>query len=600
MDQKSERTAATRREAMLLLTAAGAMGAAGCASTSAEAVTPLPKPIAGALPMIDGHCHTFNAKDISPTRFIRYAFLEHYPGPEELALVSGGPETPDLLDGIIATAMVLVGATRAPSVEKEIAHLDKGSGGGDAAKADDVATAERLATFLGRTPRVRSDDVGADYRARGEAYVYQEVMEQGGGRALVSGKRPDAGDRRAIADAFLSGAGADRVSVAGRKLNLLQLFKWLGLFSAYRSTLVDKLARRHLQAGWEPVMMVPAMVDFARFVREEPAMPLQEQVRVWDRIARRPDGPAVHGYVAFCPLRQAEWTHAPARWRIGPEPLKLVEDALTLHGFLGVKLYPPMGFQAQGNAKRDFGRYPFSTDVLQDRFGPVSKDEALARNQQLGGEIDEALTGLYALCERLDAPIMAHGGPGNAVKRYYGELSDPSLWRPLFGPRSVRPLRIMLAHYGAFKDTTIDPAWKDAPWPANTKEAVIARYLQTARDAPVVVDMSMFTEAITLQGADRDRVITAFGRFMRTVGEDHMVFGTDWTMLGLQKGEEAYDARMLLFLRDAGLDPDRIDKVLRRNFVRFAGLEPGQPSRQRLDAFNASYGQPNRLARLDA
>jgi predicted TIM-barrel fold metal-dependent hydrolase len=578
---------------MLLIGAIGATGVSGCIHADPATVSPLPPPAAGAPPMVDGHCHTFNAKDLSAARFIRYAFLEHFPGPQEQFLASGGPDDPDLFDGIIKAVLFLVGAGRAPTVRDEIAYLDRWAQADEAARLDGVeiqATTERLADLLGE-PTVDIKDLKKDYRKRGKAYVRTEVLYRVRGWVTGSNEILKAADRRAIAEAFLSGEGEDRVGLASRKLDLLQLFKWLGLFRGYRSAMVDMLARRHLKAGWDPVMIAPAMVDFACFVSQEPEMAIEEQVRVWARIAQRPKGPAVHGYVAYCPLRQAEWR---AGRRPGPEPLKIVEDALDRHGFLGVKLYPPMGFQPQGNAKRDFGRYPFSDDVLRHRFGKLPVTQLRARAPQLGGEIDAALGDLYALCERLDAPIMAHGGPANAVKRYYGQLADPYVWLPVFRARPA--LRVMLAHYGSFKDPTLDPASE-----GRTKEDVVSRYLRTASGARVFVDMSMFTEAITLKDAARDVVVGKFREFMATGGGgDHMVFGTDWTMLGLQKGEEAYDAEVLRFLGDAGLKGEGVDKVLRRNFMRFAGLERGDATRRRLDAFNAGYGQPDRLARLDA
>jgi predicted TIM-barrel fold metal-dependent hydrolase len=562
--------------------------------------------------MIDGHCHAFNAKDLSPSRFIRYTLID-YPGPDEV-LVSG-IEDRDLLDGIIETILELAGTRLAPSVTGEINYLNSHSGGDPTALLADAQTEEitnNLTAFLARQPVVGPDD---DYRKQGEAEVYDQVMQaamegQAGGEdtVAVSGEVLEEAERRIIAERFLQGDFEESVAVAGRSVSVRQLFKWIPLFRRYRHVLVDQLVQRHRNAKWNPVLIAPAMVDFGRFVREEPVSPLNEQVLAWSRISKRPGGPAVHGYVPFCPLRQALHGHSvEQRLREGPAPLTIVEDALQQHGFLGVKLYPPMGFQAVGNAQRNFGRYPFTDDVLRDRFGDSPNSKLQERSPELGREIDEALSGLYDLCERLDAPIMAHGGHGNAIKRFYGELSDPWLWRSLFEAPRQRSLRVMLAHYGSFDEPSEDPMGKSSPWPdedepppiARTKEAAIARFLRTAPQAPVFVDISFLSDVLTLQGPERERMVSAFREFMTQGIEDHIVFGTDWTMLGVQRDEDRYNAAISDFWRECGMNSTQVAKVLRRNFVRYAGLERGSPTRIRLDRFNASYGMPDRLALLD-
>jgi hypothetical protein len=602
----------SRRELLLWGSAAGGLFFGGCVSTPTEG---LPAPHGGfGPPVVDAHCHTFNAKDLSPARFLRYAFLELYPGPNETLSVSG-VEDRDVFDGVIEALLGLVGASLAPTAKAELAYLNRRTGGDPAALHDaeqDAQTTARLAAFLKDRPPAPPQDEEVDYRQRGRALVYFGVLESVGAAAPVSG-RLDAVERQDIADRFVRGAFERTAEVSGRSFDLWQALKWISLFRRYRHVLVDDLTLRHRSAGWNPVLLTPAMVDFARFVREEPASPLADQAKVWARIAKLPGGPAVHGYMAFCPLRQALHLHSVhARLRAGPEPLALIREALTVQGFLGVKLYPPMGFQAVDNVGRDLSRYPFSDDVLRDRFGDLPLPRLRAAAADLAREIDEALGGLYDLCSELDAPIMAHGGPGNAIKRYYGELSDPWLWRPLFETPRHRPLRIMLAHYGSFKDPSIDPAGLTTAWPdpetpipiPRTKEAAILRYLRAAQAqsgvAPTVaVDMSMFAEAIEAKGPARTRIVSAFGEFVRNGGEDHIVFGTDWTMLGLVKGERGYDAAVRDFLTEAGLTDAQITKALGGNFIRFAGLARGGASRRRLDAFNASYGQPDRLAALD-
>ena len=55
----------------------------------------------------------------------------------------------------------------------------------------------------------------------------------------------------------------------------------------------------------------------------------------------------MHGFVAFDPLREVRST--PNK----PSALDIVQEAVTKRGFLGVKLYSPMGFKPMGNAAQD-------------------------------------------------------------------------------------------------------------------------------------------------------------------------------------------------------------------------------------------------------
>ena len=92
-------------------------------------------------------------------------------------------------------------------------------------------------------------------------------------------------------------------------------------------------------------------------------MSLAQQTLVMARIARRKidDGPRVHGFIGFDPLRKALYDRGKHK-ADESDPLAIVRTAIEVNevpadgsatasgGFIGVKLYPPMGFQASGNA----------------------------------------------------------------------------------------------------------------------------------------------------------------------------------------------------------------------------------------------------------
>lgn len=604
---------ATRRA---VLTTAGAGFLSGCIS--------LPPPAAGrfgaAGTLIDAHCHLFNVKDLSAVRFIAYTILHQYPeAARQLASQAGftGPDDPTFLDRIIGVALALVGARRAPSARTELAFLTRQAAGlalvGDEDDAPIPLEQERDAVIEAATRLLGGDDLVGD--AEAEAVMRELIVQSGDGPvgldpSLLFDLPED--ERRAIARRALAlevgDEGVDETSaeaaLVGRPFYFAGLIDFVVQLKRYRHKLVDELAGRHAREGRAPALMAPAMVDFGRWLVDDPqpTSDLAAQVAVWREISRRGQGPAVHGYVGFCPLREVLHRRAsnPAE-----SPLQLVRRALDTHGFLGVKLYPPMGFSATRNGERAAQDPPFSREVLELVFGAVPQAQVAARSRELGTALDAALGDLYALCEapRRRAPIIAHGGNSVGAGPRTGELADPYNWRGVFD-RSNGPA-VMLAHFGGFSYRTADPrppeptrpVWTGVPY-EHTWEAWLGRYIRANPCKPVFADISMFTEV--LPGGALGRTRAGFERLVNEVPEivDHLVFGTDWTMLAQAKGASRYDAKVIAFLRsifrtDADPDAERpLEKILRGNFLRYADLRVGSAPYDRL---RAVYGGDRRL-----
>lgn len=596
---------ATRRS---VLTTAGAGLLAGCRTLSPGGGAAAGGTVAGGS-LIDGHCHLFNVKDLSAVRFIAYAFLHQYPdAARQLAAQVGfiGPDDPTFLDRIISVLLALVGARHAPSARKELAFLTRQAVEMVAADDEDdlpiPLDTQRQTLIQDATEFLRGARQTGDVEA--EAAVRELIVQSGGAPvgldpALLFALPEQ--ERRAIVErAFALDDGSDAEGSADlvrRPFYLAGLIDFIVQLKRFRHQLVVELAGRHAREGHAPDFLAPAMVDFGRWLRDDPAPPsdLASQVAVWSEISRRPEGPAVHGYVAFCPLREVvhRRTRNPAE-----SPLQLVERALDFHGFLGVKLYPPMGFSATRNGERTANDPPFSKEVLELVFGDVPQEQAPARTRELGLELDAVLGDLYARCEAPDrrAPIMAHGGNSVGAGPRTGELADPYFWRGVFDRPNAPP--VMLAHFGGFSYVSADPD-KPAPGPApnptwgappfeHTWEAWLGRYVKANPGKPVFADISMFTEL--LPGGPSARAQAGFERLVKDVPEivDHLVFGTDWTMLAQAKGASRYDRAVAPFLRSVfklQADPNgdiALEKILRGNFLRYAELSERSPSYDRI------------------
>lgn len=365
-----------------------------------------PASVAAINGLIDAHCHLFNESDLPATRFLGRVFLGRHE-PVSLREV----EDPEFLDGLI-WLFKLVFAGRAPDAAKEIRVLTRSvtaEDGQGAAEDIDAEVDRDLADYLA-TP---VDVSRAPAEVRGEHKVRDAILAAGGL------EEPRTQTRLSRAQAGPVAAAAVR-----SKLNIGVYLRWFRDFRRYRHQLTDRLAAMHVGQGFKPLLMTPAMIDYSRWLGETPRSPLADQVAVFSEIAKRP-GPAVHGYVAYDPLHQvyAEMGVRPSgmsdrQWAIEQRetPLDIVRRALTESGFLGVKLYPPMGFRAARNGD--------GTMTFPDRIKADLKLSSL----DLGRKLDAALGKLYDLCVELDAPIMAHGGEGNEAGPGFGRRADPSFW----------------------------------------------------------------------------------------------------------------------------------------------------------------------------
>src|SRR5499433_4539491 len=87
--------------------------------------------------------------------------------------------------------------------------------------------------------------------------------------------------------------------------------RWALLYTRHRYELVEELDQLHGRIGQKSrmVLMTPATVDFSKWLEDEDQLSIEEQVEVMARIACRRDGPRVHGFVGFDPLRQALYDH---------------------------------------------------------------------------------------------------------------------------------------------------------------------------------------------------------------------------------------------------------------------------------------------------
>jgi predicted TIM-barrel fold metal-dependent hydrolase len=186
-------------------------------------------------------------------------------------------------------------------------------------------------------------------------------------------------------------------------------------------------------------LFTPALVDYDAWSDDRAPTPLWQQILVQQRIARlstrgrigRADA-RFHPFVAFDPRRQVEGPQgiapkpgappaAPPRPSAASSALELVRYAVEAGGFLGVKVYPPVGFAPTDNAR-------------------------LRPDLPFAAGLDAALDALYAYCAAAEVPILTHASAANEYALGLHRLVSPAHWRPVLDRHPT--LRLNLGHFG--------------------------------------------------------------------------------------------------------------------------------------------------------
>ena len=375
--------------------------------------------------------------------------------------------------------------------------------------------------------------------------------------------------------------------------------KWIASFRRYRRELLANLDRvNHRRA----VLVTPALVDFTKWLdAPETPMTISKQVTLMGRLSReRPaDLPHLHGFVPFDPLRQAIYDKVG-----GPDsdsPLAIVEKAITQQGFIGVKLYPPMGFRAADNANAGddfpcwvrFGKGSPGYD--QDCRDQTNGHDGLGNEP--GGTLDAVLMRLFEWCANNNVPVMAHTNKSNGAGPGYETRADPKYWQPVL--QKFPTLRVNFAHFGRFNEAfakgRLDLTALDKTW-----EWTIARMVSTHQT--IFADLSYFSEVLDSQ--QRKNTLACMRHFRETFrnSDKILMYGTDWSMIGHEykfiTSDEFLPDIVAKFLSDAGYDAEQRENIFFHNAARFLGLRSAdgvQSTRGRLEQF---YQTPTEAAWL--
>jgi predicted TIM-barrel fold metal-dependent hydrolase len=539
--------------------------------------------------IIDVHCHFFNAADLPVRGFLERVALADYAAGRAQAGGSSGISIA-VWRGMAAKLTELMLKQRAPSPRKELEFLRE-SPGGVAMAAREMVRGLAPQRSAGNYPPKDSLTQVLDRRApsdgtrtRGLAapapaekpetdefadFVRQEMLEDqtprpgGAWRGLEAPAPSTRGPEGGAAGQPIAGFIASGRSFFSR------YFQWAAILTDYRVNIAARYRKLYDPQNDRIVLATPALIDFNFWLNDNSASPLSEQIELMGLLSIRSSFP-MHGFAPFDPLR--ELRRAPGE----AASLQIVKTAIRQYGFLGVKLYSPMGFRPSQNAELGF---PFPAPVAGKEFGK---------------RLDDALDSLYAWCEREQVPILAHTTESQSAGPDFAARAEPKFWLSVL--EKYPRLRLNLAHFGnfsqAFAGNGADDPVENYP---RTWEHQMGAIVKDGRFRSVFADISYFYWV--LDGSGETKKIAAVKRMFAKYLEadpnvERLMFGTDWSMTGKAQKADGYVENVEAFFKDLGLTSSQLDNLFYKNALRYLGLDRETKASARLKAFYAKASKP--------
>lgn len=477
-------------------------------------------------PLVDVHCHVFNADDLPVRGFVQRLHLQ----------------TP-LLGPLLATLIDQLVQGGAPGYAQDRDRLDRLLAGGDA----DSAVGDLLGpeSMLERHGAESADD--ADRRT-------DEAL------AMVVTRDPAFARRLGAALAAEFGDSSEPVATedwTNPLASVRRATRWARLFGLSRLDIAAEMARTYQSVD----LFCPLLVDLGIGLGDVPKTTMGQQVELSERLSRismlglLPGGGSarLHPFVGFDPRRQLRALLADA----AETPFDVVRSAVLDRGFVGVKVYPPMGWRPLGNS------------------ATVDMTEEEARR------LDEELRRFYDWCQAEDVPVTAHGNRSNYPDESFAEFAGPSGWGRVLAefPR----LHLNFGHFGGARATEPRTGW---PWEM-AKLAVRHEHVYADVGNHRIDDRAVAEGYLDLL----ERI---FSDGSTEAMRDRIMYGSDWFMLALAPEHERFPAAYQRLFSDRFGGP-ATDAFRGGNALRFLGFDdPGNRNAVRLRQRYERYA-PHRL-----
>jgi predicted TIM-barrel fold metal-dependent hydrolase len=263
----------------------------------------------------------------------------------------------------------------------------------------------------------------------------------------------------------------------------------------------------------------------------------------------------IHPFIGFDPRAEVK-----ARWAGDIEtPFDVVRTAVERYGFVGVKVYPPMGWRPIGNRAE----------------GDITPPMATA--------LDRVLDEFYAWAEERQVPVTAHCSDSNYAHDAYeaGAFASPEGWLPVL--EAHPKLHLNLGHFGGAREDEKPSGW---PWRIGRATAGHSHLFADVGNHDVHDDE--LTEAYL---AMLERM---FEEPATAPMRERIMYGSDWYMLALLPDAAEFLATYRAkFLKRFGASAT--EAFLGGTALRFLGFDdPTNQNAQRLRSRYERYA-PERI-----
>jgi len=496
--------------------------------------------------MIDAHCHVFNASDLLVAGFLRdvVALESKHPWAELIRLFAQNIQDIgwELAPTIAEERQALAQTTPPPpsiDQQKLSTHLAQ------AAVLEHKRESENR--YREGVDRLMSIPAFKDRYRR--LYKDKAVKSAANRQLLLS--PADVVDviekpKRTIAD-------VRALQAIERQSGMSGPFSFLEPFFSFRyincKTVFDAFTCRSSRLD----LICPAMVDFDHWLLKSevhPKSPIADQIDLMARIAQFFGG-MVHSYAPFNP-----WSAS-----VDPTYFDTVTRAVTEHGFIGIKIYPPMGFAPTENA---------GIKTPLDNWPP--------NEPNFGARIDEQLLRLYRFAADHKVGILSHCSPSNVTSSRVYNLFAPDRWQTMLDLKDASgaayfradAAHICFGHFGG------DNPNNGSHWATDLGQKITT-------NPAAYADLSYYEDI--LYGCV-DHMKERLGDSLKLPHiSERLLYGSDWNLLGQETDWEAYLAKFAatlpeLFPKDSQA---AVKAIMGRNATGFFGLGEGMAARQRLD-----------------
>lgn len=505
--------------------------------------------------MIDAHCHVFNASDLLVAGFLH----------DVVARESKHPWS-DLLRNF-AQDIQDIGWELAPSIADEQQALTQ---------LTQPATAlsnQRLAAHLSQ-PMVQQHQRDAQERYRqgvnrlmsipGFKARYQSLYQKPTSKQAASSAftAHPADVTQAITKSVRSQADLETLKANEQASGMSGPVSFLEPFFNYRYLNCKTMFDTFTCNGLKLDLICPAMVDFDGWLEgsAHPKSSIAEQIEVMEQVAKFYGG-MVHPYAPFNP--RSAITDA--------NYFATVTSAVTERGFIGFKIYPPMGFAPA------------------DNVSVKTPPSSWPKNQSdFGAQLDVQLRRLYSFAAQNQTAILTHCSPSNVTSDAVYSLFAPEKWTAMLAlvDESGKPYfrsdgaRICFGHFGG-----------DYPNLTSQWSTQLGSIVTT--NSAAFADLSYYEDVLKCCVEHmKQRLQPAISN---PVTASRLLYGSDWDLLGQESGWNTYLARFAGTLPELfpAQGASAVRSIMGDNATLFLGLRKGMNARTRLDSlYSDSWNLP--------